>query len=692
MRPSVGALIVGAALAVQPGEAQAQTTKKPLTAVSEAEFGKVKAVIMDSILSDGYSPAHEATARSRGYETYHNPVTGAFYVYIESFDVVDRDSMTGTIFRSTKENPEDQTCFAALTYVDEFTEGGQRVLVLGRDDVIIEHILCPDLKPEAPAPVAKPEVLTDTDIPSVGTFKGLGEQVMKGALFLKPIAMGLEEAQVDTKLDRPGNILRRSSLGVDAYTKYETVKFDPSTGRLTLRLDNGKKTDECTVAITYTNSFIQDGQRYFVVTSDFKTDPKECSASTPEEEELATVTTSEPWHVKGYAHIGLNEEELGSDYTLGRAGMGAVAVQVRSPYAPICLGLNGDAIIAEAGAGFEGFMGSLGYCNDRLDVSFVGGVSGEPRAPETTLNGAPTLGLLAHYDVLQSGGWGINVGASARLDLYGGGAFPANVAVLVGATRDFEIGGTKKKPKDSVPTPKEPVDVPSPVEPSLVETIKPSDIRYKKVSYTLVDRETNPLSELDEGTRVRIFGDMKKAAERNAWPAVEKSFKMLLDLKGALTYDDYLMGVKAAHGLGNIKAEYERLLWAYDVKKTKEVGDRLKEIELSYAYVDILVKGDTSADLQVVQPPFGPIARDSLALVLADFGGDKHVTGFLPIMDDDGKTTLEYTLGGVPLKLEPLSMGQVAEKPKPGQKLVEEKPYYVSKSADRSKVEIVLEK
>ena len=449
--------------------------------------------------------------------------------------------------------------------------------------------------------------------------------------FLAPIlgttlALSPAVAQGAAPSDRPLELLSQETLG-----KVTLVVNDPSIG----------------AHHSYVDEFTRDGDRFLVIDPQNVTPNVDC----PAEASPASVPSSsseapaEPLEVKVYAGVGANEEELGSEYSLGSAAYGALGAQFRFPGSRFCLGLNGDIIVSGTGSGFEGGVATVGYCNDRFDVALQGGLSGEPRAPETALNGAPTLGLLARYDVLQIGQWGLNAGVSGRMDLYGGGVVPANVTVFLGATYNVQI---ERKKEDSAAE-------------DLGPRLVISQVPYSFVPPSYVQtQEGSPEMKVKKAELIRLEEDIKKFAARNAWEAVESRYDQAVELGIPLTYEVYWLGANAARGLGDSQEAYERLLLARNLagtsKEKEQTEDFIRAIETNYASVDIEI--GKNGELLVSLMPFDPAYEASIRAAQELVTEEHRFVGLVPIIGDGG-AVLTYTLNGLPIEgLVPLSTQQ----------------------------------
>lgn len=148
--------------------------------------------------------------------------------------------------------------------------------------------------------------------------------------------------------------------------------------------------------------------------------------------------------------------------------------------------------------------------------------------------------------------------------------------------------------------------------------------------------------DVEKAEHQRISEEMRKLAARNAWPAVEASFKRLeeLEKKGeVIAYKEFMLGAEAARALGDMTAARARVERASKVDATKEALDWLADVDANYGKAEISFDGryQGAKSLAPTVPPFAPDQRASIAFAQAQIDAGKGYTGLLPAG--------EYTVG-----------------------------------------------
>ncbi len=315
----------------------------------------------------------------------------------------------------------------------------------------------------------------------------------------------------------------------------------------------------------------------------------------------------------------------------------------------LTFGVSADAIFSGEGSGMEGVQGTLGYRGGRVGVFALAGMSFEPRVPDSALNDAPSVGLMATVDVLKlPAGFDVTGFAQGEQQFFGQEPGTFNVSVGFGATYNLDV-------QPSVRAPREPrVETPVALEVSgsrVVRSTVPFSGDVSKASFKTPD-------EVEQAEHVRLSEEMRKLAQRNAWKAVEADYQRTVELKIQPSYKDYMLGAEAARALGDIKESYLRLQAASKLDPTKECLDWMADVEANYASVVLEVedgyKGNSS--FIAVTPPFPPDQRAALSVLPSLEEGDSF-EGFIP-------TSTEYTFGGQTVNIAPLG---VSEEGKPRQ-------------------------
>jgi hypothetical protein len=173
--------------------------------------------------------------------------------------------------------------------------------------------------------------------------------------------------------------------------------------------------------------------------------------------------------------------------------------------------------------------------------------------------------------------------------------------------------------------------------------------------------------DVEKAEHTRIGEEMRKLAARNAWPAVEASFKRLeeLEKKGeVITYKEFMLGAEAARALGDMTASRSRVERASKLDPTKEALDWLADVDSNFGKVEISFDNRYQGEKSLVPavPPFAPDQRAAVAFAQAQIAAGASYTGLLPAgeyMVGESKVTV-----AVGEKLATLRVGPPAAAPK----------------------------
>ncbi|MDP2306193.1 MAG: hypothetical protein Q8P18_09195 [Pseudomonadota bacterium] len=154
--------------------------------------------------------------------------------------------------------------------------------------------------------------------------------------------------------------------------------------------------------------------------------------------------------------------------------------------------------------------------------------------------------------------------------------------------------------------------------------------------------------EVEKAEHIRISEEMRKLASRNAWPAVEASFKRLeeLEKKGeVISYKEFMLGAESGRALGDMTSSRARVERASKVDPTKEALDWLSDVDRNFGKVEISIdaKYEGARTLVATVPPFAPDQRASITYAAAVIEGGKPYTGLLPAGEysvGEGKVTV----------------------------------------------------
>lgn len=664
MRLDLGTLALGATLLVNAGEAHAgQKGRTPLAALQEQELAKVQVVIMDSMLSEGYTPQHEATAKSRGFGTYHNPASGAFYVYSkETFQPVDSMASLGVIFKSTQDSYPDALCFSAITFVDEFTRDGQRILVLDEASITNPQVACPEEDKEEAVLEYKPQS---------GKFVDLEPERIKEGLFWAPMLVVKAGEDVPDELTGSNYIISTQAGGRQTvYKKYTLKDYSPETGVLELIDPVDEK--KCMQTRVFKDRIIGVPTRYILS----EPGSPEMQEALCEEEVSVSAAPSVPASsaqdtrskpaLRATLLAGVEIDEVVDQPSFGPSAEVAAMLTVRPfPRSQFSVGAMADIIISPQGSGFEGASGLIGSQGDLLGIYGLAGVASEPRwsreddptTPEIErdpFDGVLAVGALVTVDLPLKGSIGATCGVSGEL-LWGGGSFPLNVGVLCGGTFDFSMA----KPKHSDPV----SELVETVVPEATEDTSMSEQFKFKVRYKVPHQEVKlPKWKGEAPMSDSKFYDNRTALQRNlggynqfglkiepgSYQPAYRAFQAMEDSGYTLSGDDLFNGAQAASGLGDVvetKRILEIMVQVYPDRQ--DAKDWLENsITVNYSWVSIDVKEvKPELVLQPVEFAIDPAQRAAVSFANEQLQIEGEHTLLLPkgeyILDGQTITVVE---------------------------------------------------
>jgi len=130
--------------------------------------------------------------------------------------------------------------------------------------------------------------------------------------------------------------------------------------------------------------------------------------------------------------------------------------------------------------------------------------------------------------------------------------------------------------------------------------------------------------------KFRLTEEMKRLAQRNAWPGVEAKYEELIELGIPLEFTTHTLGAQSARNLGKTYEVYRRLMRAKEVKADPEVEQEVAAIDSRYGRVRLV--GNERWEVMLTRPamPFAPDERKSVeyaAMVAMESGAFE---GMLP--------------------------------------------------------------
>jgi len=150
-----------------------------------------------------------------------------------------------------------------------------------------------------------------------------------------------------------------------------------------------------------------------------------------------------------------------------------------------------------------------------------------------------------------------------------------------------------------------------------------------------------------QAEKFRLTEEMKRLAQRNAWPGVEAKYEELLSLKVPLDFDTHRLAAQSAKYLGKTYEVYQRLERAFEVKADPDVKSEKEQIDSKYGRVKLVGNERWEVTLRRPSMPFAPDERKSVeyAIMVAKESGG--FTGMLPVGHyiigaEDAKNTREF--------------------------------------------------
>ena len=135
-------------------------------------------------------------------------------------------------------------------------------------------------------------------------------------------------------------------------------------------------------------------------------------------------------------------------------------------------------------------------------------------------------------------------------------------------------------------------------------------------------------SEVDRAEYIRLAGEIRGLADRQAWGGVERAYQAAVQTAHPLTFRDHLSGAHAASASGDMAAVRERLFQAHQIAEDHEVIDWLWSIDSEYGAVDLVA--DAGFALTATELAFDPIRSRSVTFAAKTLAETGTYQGLLP--------------------------------------------------------------
>jgi hypothetical protein len=147
----------------------------------------------------------------------------------------------------------------------------------------------------------------------------------------------------------------------------------------------------------------------------------------------------------------------------------------------------------------------------------------------------------------------------------------------------------------------------------------------------------------DAGELLRLRETLTTHVTNNIWKGAERTFLQMeeMDARGTvdLTADDWLLGVRIARTLGDMRGVKRRLQAAFELAPNDDLRRELTNIASSFGPVIIEVSGKGVDGLVAESPPFEPDKRAAIEAARARIAAGQGFDGLLPL----GRYTLSGT-------------------------------------------------
>lgn len=156
-----------------------------------------------------------------------------------------------------------------------------------------------------------------------------------------------------------------------------------------------------------------------------------------------------------------------------------------------------------------------------------------------------------------------------------------------------------------------------------------------------------------QAEKYRLTEEMKRLAQRNAWPGVESKYEELVALGVDIDFETHRLGAESAKYLGKTYEVYQRLERAVAVQDDAEIRAEMEQLDAKYGRVKLVGSERWEVTLRRPAMPFAPDERKSVEygiMVAQESGG---FTGMLPLGDyiigaEGGKAELPFTVTAGP--------------------------------------------
>jgi len=134
--------------------------------------------------------------------------------------------------------------------------------------------------------------------------------------------------------------------------------------------------------------------------------------------------------------------------------------------------------------------------------------------------------------------------------------------------------------------------------------------------------------DVDRAEYVRLAGEIRGLADRQAWSGVERAYQAALETEHPLSFRDHMSGAHAASASGDVAAVRERLFEAHQIEEDRKVVEWLWSIDNDYGKVSVVSK--RGAELEAAKMPFDPARAKAVRYAAQTLCETGEYAGMLP--------------------------------------------------------------
>ncbi len=133
---------------------------------------------------------------------------------------------------------------------------------------------------------------------------------------------------------------------------------------------------------------------------------------------------------------------------------------------------------------------------------------------------------------------------------------------------------------------------------------------------------------VDRAEYIRLAGEIRNLADRQAWSGVERAYQAALLTQHPLAFRDHVAGAHAAAASGDVSAVRTRLHDAHQLEEDREIIEWLWNIDTDYGKVALTA--DVGIELVATEMSFDPARARAVAYAAEKLAETGTYQGLLP--------------------------------------------------------------